>query len=159
MQESQEMQVWSLGWEDPLEKDMATHSSILAWEIMWTEETGWPQFIMSQRVGHDWSNLACMQWEIWCLFELCLFLIFPYLFIYFGLYQVLVAACRLLITLCRLNCSSGMGNSCGILAPQPGIKPTSPALAGEFLATEPPGKSLSYVSLHMAFYLSLWNCI
>ena len=40
MQETQEMQVWSLGWEDPLEKKMATHSSILALEIQWTEEPG-----------------------------------------------------------------------------------------------------------------------
>ena len=38
----QEMQVRSLGWEDPLEKEMATHSSILAWEIPWTEEPGGP---------------------------------------------------------------------------------------------------------------------
>ena len=36
----QEMQVQSLGWEDPLEKEMATHSSILAWEIPWTEDPG-----------------------------------------------------------------------------------------------------------------------
>ena len=41
----QEMQVWSLGQEDPLEKEMATHSSILAWEIPWTEEPGWLQFM------------------------------------------------------------------------------------------------------------------
>ena len=40
MQEIKEMQVLSLGQEDPLEKDMATHSSILAWEILWTEESG-----------------------------------------------------------------------------------------------------------------------
>ena len=40
MQEMQEMRVWSLGWEDPLEKELATHYSILAWEIPWTEETG-----------------------------------------------------------------------------------------------------------------------
>ena len=37
----QEMQVQSLGWEDPLEKEMATHSRILAWRIPWTEEPGW----------------------------------------------------------------------------------------------------------------------
>ena len=36
----QEMQVWSLGWEDPLEKEMATHSSMLAWKTPWTEEPG-----------------------------------------------------------------------------------------------------------------------
>ena len=47
------MQVQSLGWEDPLEKEMATHSSILAWEIPWAEELGGPQSMGSQRVGHD----------------------------------------------------------------------------------------------------------
>ena len=45
MQKNQEMQVQSLGWEDPLEKEMATHSSILAWEILGTEEPGGPQSI------------------------------------------------------------------------------------------------------------------
>ena len=46
-------QVRSLGWEDPLEKEMATHSSILAWRIPWTEDPGRLQFMGSQRVGHD----------------------------------------------------------------------------------------------------------
>ena len=50
---TQERQVQSLGWEDSLEKEMATHSSILAWEILWTEESGGLQSIASQRVGHD----------------------------------------------------------------------------------------------------------
>ena len=45
--------VRSLGWEDPLEKGMASHSSIPAWEIPWTEEPGRLQFMGSQRVGHD----------------------------------------------------------------------------------------------------------
>ena len=49
----QETWVQSLGWEDPLEKEMATHSSILAWRIPWTEEPGGLQFMGSQRVGHD----------------------------------------------------------------------------------------------------------
>ena len=48
-----EAQVQSLGWEDPLEKGMATHSSILAWEIPWTEEPGGLQSMGLQRVGHD----------------------------------------------------------------------------------------------------------
>ena len=43
----------SLGWEDPLEKQLATHSSILAWGIPWTEEPGGLQSTGSQRVGHD----------------------------------------------------------------------------------------------------------
>ena len=46
-------QVQSLGWEDPLEKEMATHSSILAWKISWTEEPGGLQSMGLQRVGHD----------------------------------------------------------------------------------------------------------
>ena len=45
--------VRSLGGEDPLEKEMATHSSILAWKIPWTEEPGGLQSMGSQRVGHD----------------------------------------------------------------------------------------------------------
>ena len=49
----QEMQVQSLGVEDPLEEEMATHSSILAWEITWTEELGGLQSVGSQRVRHD----------------------------------------------------------------------------------------------------------
>ena len=53
MQEPQEMQVQSLGWEDPLEEGMATHSSILAWRIPWTEEPGGLQSIVLQRVSHN----------------------------------------------------------------------------------------------------------
>ena len=47
----QEMRVQSLGWEDPLEKGMATHSSILAWRILWTEEPGRLKSMESKRVG------------------------------------------------------------------------------------------------------------
>ena len=49
--------VQSLGWKDPLEKEMATHSSILAWKIPWTEEPGGLQSTGSQRVGHDLSAI------------------------------------------------------------------------------------------------------
>ena len=49
----QEMQVLSLGQEDPLEEEMATHSSILAWEIPWTEEPGRLQSMVLQRVRND----------------------------------------------------------------------------------------------------------
>ena len=51
------MQVWSLGQQDPLEKGMATHASILAWRIPWTEEPGRLQSI-GHRVRHDWSDWA-----------------------------------------------------------------------------------------------------
>ena len=50
----QETWVRSLGREGALEKEMATHSSILTWEISWTEEPGGLQSIASQRIGHDW---------------------------------------------------------------------------------------------------------
>ena len=53
MQETQEMWVPSLGWEDPLEEEMATHSSILVWEIPWTEEPGGLQSMRLKRLGHD----------------------------------------------------------------------------------------------------------
>ena len=49
----QETRVQSLGWQDPLENEMATHSGILAWEIPWTEEPDILQSLGSQRVGHD----------------------------------------------------------------------------------------------------------
>ena len=51
----QEIWVWSPGWEDPLEEGMATHSSILAWRIPWTEEPGGLQSMQLWRVGRDWK--------------------------------------------------------------------------------------------------------
>ena len=58
MQETSEMPVQSLGQEDPLEEDMATPSSVLAWRTPWAEEPGGLQSIGLQRVGHDWSDTA-----------------------------------------------------------------------------------------------------
>ena len=65
--------VRSLGWEDPLEKEMATHSSILAWRIPWTEEPGGLQFTGSKRVGYDWATslfwsekVFISLWLSWC---------------------------------------------------------------------------------------------
>ena len=75
----QETWVRSLGWEDPLEKEMATHSSILAWRIPWTEEPGGLQSMGSQRVGHDWTtslhfqlqhNMSWLHWlGKWCMWQ------------------------------------------------------------------------------------------
>ena len=64
MQETQETWVWSLGQEDPLEEDMATLSSILAWRIPRTEESGMLQLTVLQRVVHDWSDWACMHTQL-----------------------------------------------------------------------------------------------
>ena len=55
MQETQETWIWSLGQEDPLEEEMATHSSVLAWRIPWSEEPGGLQSMGSQRIGHGWA--------------------------------------------------------------------------------------------------------
>ena len=57
---AEDIETWvrSLGWGDPLEEGMATHSSILAWRIPWTEEPGGLQFIELQRIEHDSSDLA-----------------------------------------------------------------------------------------------------
>ena len=62
MQEPQETQVQSLGWEDPLEKEMATHSSTLAWKIPWTEEPGSPS-------GHKESGLSAHTYTLFISFK------------------------------------------------------------------------------------------
>ena len=60
----QNTQVQSLGQEDPMEKGMATHSSILAWKIPWTEETGGIESTGSQRGGHDRAQeLSFANWR------------------------------------------------------------------------------------------------
>ena len=64
-----ETRIQSLGQEDPLEKEMTTHSSILAWKIPWTEEPGRLQSMESQRVGHDFFKA-----EEWNLSNLFVFL-------------------------------------------------------------------------------------
>ena len=64
MQETQETWVESLGQEDPLEEERATHSTVLAWTIPWTEEPAELQSMESQRVGHDSSDLARMHVHI-----------------------------------------------------------------------------------------------
>ena len=64
----QETWVWSLGWEDPLEKEMATHSNTLAWKIPWAEEPGGLQSMGSRRVRQDWAtslSLSPWHWFLW----------------------------------------------------------------------------------------------
>ena len=81
--------VRSLGWEDPLEKEMATHSSILAWKIPWTGDPGRLQSIQSQRARHDWvtslhrafknSELSCpclLRWPTCCPWNVYLCFVF-----------------------------------------------------------------------------------
>ena len=75
----QETWVQSLGQEDPLEKEMATHSSTLAWKIPWTEEPGRLQSMGSQRVGHDWETT--LHFTSLLLFYICLLLFHIFFFI------------------------------------------------------------------------------
>ena len=82
----QETRVWSLGWEDPLEKEMSTHSSILVWRIPRTEEPGRLPFMGSQRVRHDWATnsfiIAKQPWTfVRCFFFLHHFRCFFFHFI------------------------------------------------------------------------------
>ena len=58
------MWVWPQGWEIPLEKEMATHSSILAWKILWTKEAGRSQSMGSQRFGHNWATKPQLLWPL-----------------------------------------------------------------------------------------------
>ena len=65
MQETWEIWVCFLGWEDPLEEEMTTHSSILAWRIPWIEEPGGLQSMGLQRVGHDWAHSTSLpSWKL-----------------------------------------------------------------------------------------------
>ena len=57
MQETQQMQLWSQNWEDPLEKEMAIHSSILVWKIPRTEKPGELQSMGLLRAEHDWAHV------------------------------------------------------------------------------------------------------
>ena len=60
----QETWVWSLGREDPLEKEMVTHFSILAWKILWTEELGGLQSMVLQGVGHNWATFTSLHFTV-----------------------------------------------------------------------------------------------
>ena len=64
-----EIQIWSLGQEDPLEKEMATHSSALTWKIPWTEEPGRLQAVGLQTVGHNWVTSLSFSFPIAELFS------------------------------------------------------------------------------------------
>ena len=76
-----ESRVWSLGWEDTLEKEMATHSSTLAWKIPWTEEPGRLQSMGSQRVGLDWVTSLSFTSSVWgCWFFHMLTILFSFFF-------------------------------------------------------------------------------
>ena len=117
-----------LGWEDPREEGMATHSSILAWRISWTEEPGRLWSIGSQTVGHDWSNLACVVVQ---LFSHVWLFVTPWI-----VAQWLICPWGF----SRQEYWSGLPCPPPGDLPNPGIEPRSPALQVDSLPSEPPGK-------------------
>ena len=87
-----ETRVQSLGREDPLEKEMATHSSIHAWKIPWTEEPGGLQCMGSQRVGHNWATSL-----FFITGSLCLLIISLTCLIAFSFFVFVHVACGILV--------------------------------------------------------------
>ena len=163
----QETQVQPQGQEDPLEKGMATRSSILAWRIAWTEEPGGIQSMGSQRVGHDWvtntrkGNMCKICLYAWNQHKSTTDILSDFLkswsFCLAVPFLVLVtqscpAVCKSHgLQPARFLCpwdspgkKTGMGCHFllqGYLA-DPGIEPGSPALQADSLSSEPPGKPL-----------------
>ena len=95
----QETQVWSLGWEDPLEKKMAAHSGILAWKIPWMAEPGRLLSMGSQRVGHDWGTSFHFIVDFKCVSFRCTenWFLYTYTSIY-------ICGCCSVIKLCAILC-------------------------------------------------------
>ena len=106
-----ETQVWFLGWEDPLEKWMATHSSILAWRIPWIEEPGRLQLMGLQRVGLDWmTNITIPTVDTYTI--ILYYIILYYIILYYildlsplsGMYMMISYPCLCIAFLFSLWC-------------------------------------------------------
>ena len=137
----QETVVWPLSWEDPLEKEMTTHTNILAWKIPWTEEPGGLQIMGCQRVGYNWACMHAkpvsvksklyLKWnEVKSLNRVWLFAT-PW-----------TVARRALLSMgfSRQEYWSGLPFPSPGDLPDPGIEPKSPTLEADALTSEPPGK-------------------
>ena len=132
--------VRSLDQEDLLEKGIATHSSILAWKIPWTEEAGWLQSVELQRIGYNWSanththHDITYKWNLKCVFlvaQSCLILCDPMDCSQPGSCDHGVSPARILDGLPCLTPGD---------LPNPGIEPRSPTLQADSLLSEPLGK-------------------
>ena len=150
-----ETQVRSLGREDPLEKEMVTHSSILTWKLPWTEEPGGLQSIGSQRVGHNlMTEHTCTPYNSYHSVKAVLELTRHIsLVISTSKWSEVVLSCPTLSG--PVDCSLWGFSIHGILqvrilewvtisssrrSAQPRIEPRSPALQADALPSEPPGK-------------------
>ena len=139
--------VQSLGQEDPLEEEMATHSSILAWRIPRTEEPGELQSMGSQRVGHSWTTNTNSSYYLFTC-------ILSWMFLRNTSECKLLSCVRLFMTLWTVACQAplsmefswpgywrGKPLPCTGDLPNPGIEPRSPTLQADSLPSELPGKS------------------
>ena len=143
--------VQSLCWEDPLKKEIATHSSTLAWKTPWTEEPGRLQTMESQRVEHDWATSLSLLLEIVPFIDLKMFLC---LLIFFSHLFNIAKSLQSCPTLCDpTDCSPSGSSVHGILKQEyrsglpfpssgdllnPGTEPDSlmsPALGSRFVTT------------------------
>ena len=122
--------VKSLDREDPLEKEMVTHSSIRSWEIPWTEKPGKLQSTGSQRVGHDWVTELNWKWK-WSCCGVQLFAT-PW---------TVAHQAPPSMGFSRQEYWSWLPFPSPGDLPDPGIKPRSPALQADALTSEPPGIS------------------
>ena len=149
----QKTRVWSLSWEDPLQKGMATHSSILVWRIPWLEESGELQSMGLQRVRRDWVPNT-----------------HTHTCVYLWLCSVLVVARAIFLASWEIfrggtglstcgACIFSCFEACGILVPQSGTEPTSSALQGRFLTPGPPGKSKFTNQLFVEHQLYARPCV
>ena len=156
----QETWIWSLDWEDPQEKELATHSSILAWRIPWSEEPGGIDSTRWKRVRHDWetntkhnTKLDKSEW-------------------YFSKREVKNSLKVKLSSLSRVQLFatpwavayqapptmgfsrqeylSGLPFPSPGHLPDPGIKPRSPTLQADALSSEPPGKPLVLMIIQLS---------
>ena len=141
MQETHKTWVQSLGQEDPQEKEMAIHCSILAWKIAWMEETGWLQSKGSQRVGHDWVTKHSTRSTLYNICAcMCVLCCFGHVWLFATPWTVCsLPGCSVHgILQARILEWTAMPSSRGSSWPRDRIHVSSPALAGSFFTTEPP---------------------
>ena len=161
----QETWIQSLGWEDPLEKRMATHSGILAWRIPWTEEPDRLLSMRSQRVGYDWATntfislsqsfigdyLQCKDeksesQKVKCFDEVLNLNHFSCVWL-FETPWIVVCQAPLSMEFSRQEYWSGLPCPHPGDLPNAGIEPRSPTLQADSLPPEPPGKPWRYIDL------------
>ena len=152
-----ETRLWSLGREDPLEKEMATHSSILAWRIPRTEEPGGLQPTGSKRVGHDWAtslslrqsatNGAATDFDSLTTYTSEWVKPLSHVRIFAAPWTAAYQA-PLSMGFSRQGYWSGLPLPSPGDLPDPGVEPRSPTLQADALTSEPPGKpELPYFGL------------